>query len=91
MAGTSAHENELGIVHKLLTERLTAELKKKKCDVKWIQAATKFLHDNKVYQIKDVGDGLDELDKSLSQRKQRFGKENITDIATELAKKEAVG
>lgn len=91
MAKNAAPEAVLGTMHSLLSARISNELAKEDCDPRWAQIATKFLNDNKIYQIKEIGNEIDELDKDLKRRKQRFGKENITDIATELAKKEGIG
>jgi len=91
MAKNAAKEEELGTLHSLLSKQLRIKLGAKNCDPRYFQIATKFLNDNKIYQIPDLTNELGELDKDLQKRKRRFGTENITELATERAKKEAEG
>ena len=91
MALNAALEGELGELHKQLTDRLKTHIRDPKCDPRYIQMAIKFLADNKIYQNAEPGNDISELSKDLQKRKKRFNKENITDIATAQAKKEAEG
>jgi hypothetical protein len=91
MAKNAAGEGTLGLMHSLLATKISGKLAEEDCDPRWAQIAVKFLNDNNIYQIKEIGNEMDELEKDLTKRKRRFNTENITDLATELAKKEAMG
>ena len=90
-------EGDLGSLHSLICgayrQLLVDENGEllKEIDPRVLGHINKFLADNKISQNAEPGNDISELDKDLRKRKQRFGKENITDIATELAKKEAIG
>ena len=91
MSENAAQEGELGKLHAAIAQRLRVHVADVECDPRYLQMAIKFLADNKIYQNAAPGNDISELDKDLKHRKKRFGKENITDIATEMAKKEAIG
>ena len=97
MSQNAAMEGELGALHSLLCGAYRTLLVDKKgkllkeIDPRVLGHINKFLADNKIHQNAEPGNDISELDKDLKKRKQRFGKENITDIATELAKREAIG
>jgi len=84
----AASEAYLGALHKKTAKRLTEELEKTDGDVRYIGYAIKFLSDNKVTMVKEIGNELDELSKRLKNKKKRLFKEpeNVVDISTELAK-----
>lgn len=97
MSVNAAQEGELGSLHSFLCRVYKQQLVDedgnllKDVDPRILGHINKFLADNKIYQNAEPGNEISELDKDLKKRKQRFGKENITDIATEQAKKEAKG
>ncbi len=97
MSQNAAMEGELGILHSLLCGAYRKLLVDEdgelleEIDPRVLGHINKFLADNKIHQVAAPGNDISELDVDLKKRKQRFGKENITDIATEMAKKEAIG
>ncbi len=97
MSQNAAMEGELGSLHSLLCGAYRKLLVDEEgnlleeIDPRILGHINKFLNDNKISQNAEPGNDISELDKDLRKRKQRFGKENITDIATEMAKKEALG
>lgn len=97
MSHNAAMEGELGTLHSLLCKLYKSKLVDKKgkllkeVDPRILGHINKFLADNKIYQNAEPGNDISELDKDLRKRKQRFQKDNITDIAIERAKKEAMG
>ena len=97
MAKNAAMEGELGSLHSILCKIYKGQLVdedgelKAEIDPRILGHINKFLADNKIMQTAEPGNDISELDKDLRKRKKRFGKENITDIATEMAKKEAIG
>ena len=96
MSKNAAGEGELGELHSILCQIYRAQLTtasgkpKKNIDPRILGHINKFLSDNRISQNAEPGNDISELDKDLKMRKKRFGKENITDIATKLAKEEAV-
>jgi hypothetical protein len=90
-------EGDLGSLHSLLCaayRRLLVDEEgepRTEIDARVLGHINKFLADNKIKQIAEPGNDISELDMDLQKRKKRFGKDNITDIATERAKKEAIG
>ncbi len=97
MSQNAAMEGELGSLHSLLCGAYRKLLVDEEgnlldeIDPRVLGHINKFLNDNKIHQVAAPGNDISELDVDLKKRKQRFGKENITDIATEMAKKEAIG
>ncbi len=96
MAKNAALEGELGELHSLVCKAYKEALidpetgtLRKAVDPRMLSNINKFLADNKIYQIPEPGSDISELDKGLRERKKRFGEENITDLATALALKEA--
>ena len=97
MSQNAAMEGELGSLHSILCRIYKMQLTDedgnpiKEIDPRILGHINKFLADNKIYQNAEPGNDISELDVDLRKRKKRFGKENITDIATAAAKKEAIG
>ena len=97
MSENAAMEGDLGSLHSLICgayrKLLVGEDGEllKEIDPRVLGHINKFLADNKIHQNAAPGNDISELDTDLKKRKQRFGKENIADIATERAKKEAIG
>lgn len=97
MSQNAAMEGELGKLHSLLCRAYRGFLVDQdgnpveQVDTRVLGHLNKFLADNKISQNAEPGNDISELDADLRKRKQRFGQENITDIATEMAKKEALG
>ncbi|MCP3681212.1 MAG: hypothetical protein GY861_00845 [bacterium] len=97
MSQNAAMEGELGSLHSLLCgayRKLLVDedgVLLKEIDPRVLGHINKFLADNKIHQNAEPGNDISELSQDLQKRKKRFGKENITDIATEMAKKEALG
>jgi len=97
MSVNAAQEGELGSLHSILCRVYRDQLVDKngellkEIDPRILGHINKFLADNKIHQNAEPGNDISELDKDLRKRKTRFGEENITNIATELAKKEARG
>lgn len=90
-------EGELGSLHSILCQIYRNQLVDAdgnpltEIDPRVLGHINKFLADNRISQNAEPGNDISELDVDLRKRKKRFGKENITDIATEMAKKEAIG
>lgn len=97
MSVNAAHEGELGSLHSILCKIYRSQLVDesgnilKDIDPRVLGHINKFLADNKIHQVAAAGSDISELDKDIQKRKKRFGKENITDIATQAAKREALG
>lgn len=97
MSVNAAQEGELGGLHSVICKVYRLNLCDengepiKDVDPRILGHVNKFLADNKIYQNAEPGNDISELDTDLKKRKKRFGKENITDIATAQAKKEAIG
>jgi len=87
----AATEITLGELHAAIAKRLRAHVDDVECDPRYLQMAIKFVSDNHITCVVDERNELGALDKSLERRKQRKfgsekGTENITDIATKMAK-----
>ena len=97
MSQNAALEGDLGSLHSLLCgayRRLLVDEKgepRLEIDARVLGHINKFLADNKIKQVAAPGNDISELDADLKKRKKRFGKENVVDIATKQAKKEAIG
>ena len=97
MSVNAAQEGELGALHSIICRVYRGQLLdkdgnvRKDVDPRILGHINKFLADNKIYQNAEPGNDISELDADLRKRKKRFGKENITDIATAQAQKEALG
>lgn len=79
-------EKVMGDLHIAVSNRLHREIADVESDPRYVGMAIKFLADNKVSMIKEVGNELDELDKQLQKRQQRFKQVGIADIAEQRAK-----
>ena len=90
MSTGAATEVTLGELHAAIARRLKIHMDDVECDPRYIQMAIKFVSDNHITCVVDERNELGALDKSLKRREQRkfgtVGKENITDIATKMAK-----
>lgn len=97
MSQNAAMEGDLGSLHSLLCGAYRKLLvdedgtPRDEIDARVLGHINKFLADNKIRQIAEPGNEISELDQDLRKRKRRFGKENIIDIATAQANKEAIG
>lgn len=97
MSQNAAMEGELGSLHSILCKVYRGQLVdadgnlREEIDPRVLGHINKFLSDNKIHQNAEPGNDISELDKDLRKRKKRFGQENITDIATAQAQKEAIG
>lgn len=84
-------EETMAHIHQMTADRLILEIENPKCDPRYIQMAIKFLNDNSMKMVPEVGNELGELDKHLQNKKKRFGNPpetgpgSITDIATKQA------
>lgn len=83
--GKATKETVMGDLHVEVSTRLSKEIKNSDSDPRFVGMAIKFLADNKVTMLIEVGNELGELDKHLQAKKKRFGKSNVVDIATKAA------
>lgn len=78
-------QDEMEKLHLGVSKRLIKEVKNKDGDPRYTGMAIKFLSDNKVTMVINTSNELGKLEKHLEKKKRRFGKDNITDIATKQA------
>lgn len=83
--GRPTSEAVMGDLHVTITKKLNEEIPKEDSDPRWTAMGIKMLSDNKVFMDPTISNELGELDRHLKRRKKRFGKDNITDIATKQA------
>lgn len=82
MSKNAAAEHTLGALHTMVAERFI-KLVKATDDHRLLNAAAKFLADNKITAVPNEGDNLSELEAALGKRTRKFA--DLGAEATKLA------